>query len=142
MQIGMKKIKSKRIIAVIFMVLSFAGIMMGISSYSGGYDEVTAMVTKTYLRGKKILSYKEAYNLSWVAKDGSKVTVGNLANNKGYKAGDIITIKVDKETHSKMYRNVLVSSCIWVIILIVAIIFFVRYTKLIRQRTSYEDLKQ
>ena len=102
----MKYRKLKRIVCVILILISVIGIGSAVYEYHGGYEEITATVTKTYMsRSGRYRSKSPKYNLEWIDKDGEIVQEGNLYNKYGYSEGDEIIIKVDASTHHTLYKN-------------------------------------
>ncbi len=102
----MKYRKLKRIVCVILILISAIGIGSAIYEYRGGYEEIPATVTRTYMSSPSRYQIKRLkYNLEWIDKDGEIVQQGNLYNKYGYSEGDEIIIKVDAYTHHTLYKN-------------------------------------
>ena len=89
----------KRVICTILIIISTIGIISAIQEYCGGYEEVPATVTKTFVSKKRYALDTQKYNLEWVDKDGEIVQHGSIRNKSGYSEGDVIMIKVDAKKH-------------------------------------------
>lgn len=92
----------KKIILVILMLFSLIGIVAAIDEYRVGYDEIPATVNYIWRARGKYTS-GERYTFTWYDREGN-LCRESLANNDGYKEGDEIIVKVDKDTHENLYE--------------------------------------
>ena len=110
----------KRVICTILIIISTIGIISAIQEYCGGYEEVPATVTKTFVSKKRYALDTQKYNLEWVDKDGEIVQHGSIRNKSGYSEGDVIMIKVDAKKHHTLYSDYIPMICIFSVFLAIS----------------------
>ena len=110
----------KRVICIFLIIFSTIGIISAIQEYCGGYEEIPATVTKTFVSKKRYALDTQKYNLEWVDKDGEIVQHGSIRNKFGYSEGDVIMIKVDAKKHHTLYSDYIPMICMFSVMLVVS----------------------
>ena len=107
----------KKILCGLIMIFSLFGIISAVYEYAGGYEEVSATVTKVYVsRSSQKGPTSEKYNLEWTNKEGETAFEGAIQNKNGYSEGDVITIKVDARNHDTIYGNYIPYIIVYVVL--------------------------
>ena len=110
----------KRVICIFLIIFSTIGIISAIQEYCGGYEEIPATVTKTFVSRKRYTLDNQKYNLEWIDKDGEIVQHGSIRNKSGYSEGDVIMIKVDAKKHHTLYSDYIPMICMFSVMLVVS----------------------
>lgn len=110
----------KRVICIFLIIFSTIGIISAIQEYCGGYEEIPATVTKTFVSRKRYTLDNQKYNLEWIDKDGEIVQHGSIRNKFGYSEGDVIMIKVDAKKHHTLYSDYIPMICMFSVMLVVS----------------------
>ena len=93
----------KKIILIVIMIFSFIGVAASLDEYRVGYDEITATVDHTW-RSQKTRSHRNKYTIVWYDCDGELRRGGSFVNKNGYREGDEVIVKVDKDRHKYLYE--------------------------------------